>query len=265
MNNKVALIYDFDKTLSPKDMQEYGFFKMINVEEPSEFWDEVKELSIKNKMDSILTYMYVMLKRYPNLKKQDLIEAGSKIQLYDGVLEWFDRINKYGQDKGLIIEHYIISSGLQEMINGTKIQQYFNKIYACSFYYDNDLVKWPARVVNYTTKTQYLFRINKGILDESNDIDLNKATKEEQKYIPFENMIYIGDGFTDVPCMKIVKANNGYTIAVYDNNVDKLAKQLLDDKRAMFITSANYKENAPIDIIVKKILDLINIKNNLYK
>lgn len=258
----MALVYDFDHTLSPKDMQEFSFFRDIGIKEPAIFWNEVKKIATENKMDPIITYMYLMLKKAKVLNRQDLIDSGKNIALFDGVETWFERINEYALTKNIEIEHYIISSGLTEMILGTKIQKHFKNIYACNFLYDdNNKAVWPARVVNYTTKTQYLFRINKGILDECNDIDLNKSTPDTDKYIPYDRMIYLGDGFTDVPCMKVVSQFGGNTIAVYENEKQKhmLAIPLFDDKRATFIASANYCENSEIDIIVKEVINKIAV------
>ncbi len=257
---KMALIYDFDHTLSPKDMQEFSFFEDIGISEAKVFWDEVKWLSEKNKMDSILTYMFLMMKKAHGFTKEELISRGEDIHLFNGVEEWFGRINKFAAALDIEIEHYIISSGLEEMIQGTKIKDEFKKIYACSYFYNSKSeAVWPARVVNYTTKTQYLFRINKGILDECNDIDLNKSTPDTDKYVPFERMIYIGDGFTDVPCMKVVSQFGGNTIAVYENEETKrrLAEPLFNDKRATFIAEADYSEGSRIDTIIKSIIQKI--------
>ena len=262
---KIALIYDFDRTLSPKDMQEFSYFKKIGIEDAAEFWNEVRETSEANKMDTILTYMMLMLKKSKLLHKDDLINCGKDIELFKGVNTWFSRINEYANTKNLDVEHYIISSGLQEMIEGTSIKDEFKKIYACSFVYnEKQEAIWPARVVNYTTKTQYLFRINKGILDECNDVDLNKSTPDSDKHIPYSQMIYIGDGFTDVPCMKVLSQFNGYTIAVYqdEHSKEKLAQPLFDAKRAMFISYADYSQDSEMEILVRSIIDTIaaNIK-----
>ena len=263
---KIALIYDFDKTLSPKDMQEFAYFKDIGINDPQEFWTEVERYRIENNMDSILTYMLLMIKKSGHLTKENLIDAGKHIELFEGVDTWFKRINKYAETKGLEIEHYIISSGLVEMIEGTSIKDEFKKIYACRYVYDeNNCAIWPARTVNYTTKTQYLFRINNGVLDECNDVDLNKSTPDKYKHIPFERFIYIADGFTDVPCMKVVSQYNGHTIAVYKDEKSKeiLAQPLYDDERANFIALANYSEGSQLDNIVKSIIDYIAARINL--
>ena len=260
----MAIMYDFDKTLSPKDMQEFKYFESIGYTNPADFWKEVTEISKANKMDPIATYMYWMLNKSKYIRKEYLTKVGASIDLFAGVETWFKRINQYALSKGIEIEHFIISSGLSEMIEGTSIKDEFKKIYACRYHYnDKGRADWPARIVNYTTKTQYIFRINKGVLDESNDIDLNKATPDTDKYIPYSRMIYIGDGFTDVPCMKVVSQYGGYTIAIYgdDETKTKLAEPLFNDKRANFIAFADYNEDTKLDHIVKSVIDKISIEN----
>ena len=263
---KLALIYDFDKTLSPKNMQEFHYISSLGFKDSKDFWAECSKEVKRCNMDSVLAYMMLMLKYNNPLTKSKLIDEGKYIKLYKGVDTWFKRINAYGRKKGIEVEHYIISSGIKEMIEGTKISKEFKKIYACSYSYDlNEEVKWPAMVVNYTTKTQYLFRINKGVLDETNDFDLNRSTPEEEKYIPFSNMVYFGDGLTDVPSMKVVKNNGGYTVAVYDSISQKetLAQELKKDKRATFAFKADYSKDSKIEQAIKGIIDSIAINNKL--
>lgn len=264
--NKVALVYDFDKTLSPMNMQEFHYIKSLGFNNANDFWSECSKEVKRNKMDSILAYMLIMLKYKPNLTKIDLINEGKYIKLFKGVDTWFKRINAYGKKRGIEVEHYIISSGIKEMIEGTSIASEFKKIYACSYAYDqSDRVLWPAMVVNYTTKTQYLFRINKGVLDETNDFDLNRSTPDEEKHIPFSNMVYFGDGLTDVPSMKVVKGNGGHTVAVYDSASQKetLAQELKKDKRATFAFKADYSKNSKIEQAIKGIIDAVAANNKL--
>lgn len=262
----VAIMYDFDKTLCTKDMQEYTFIPSL-AESAKEFWEETTQLARKEKMDAILTYMYLMLKKSKaknkKISRQAFIDAGRDIELYPGVNDWFDRIKKYGLDNGVCIEHYIISSGLKEIIEGCPISDKFKQIYACEFHYDvNGVADWPKTAVNYTNKTQYLFRINKGILDLSNDRELNKFVHEDDRRVPFRNMIYIGDGMTDVPCMKLVKLNGGHSIAVYKK--DKTAgNELLKDRRVDYTLKADYREGKELDSIVKNIIEQIAITSAL--
>lgn len=265
---KLALIYDFDKTLSPRDMQEFHLTKSMGYDDPKKFWEKCGVVAKKDNMDSILSYMLLIKEEKPNLTKKELNNEGKYIKLYKGVDTWFKRINDYGKKHGIKVEHYIISSGLKEMVEGTSIAKEFKKIYACSYSYDdNGVVLWPARVVNYTLKTQYLFRINKGVLDEMNDYDLNRSTPEEQKYIPFTNMVYFGDGMTDVPSMKVVQGFGGLTVAVYDSKSKKeaLAMELKKNKRANFAFKADYSEGSNIEKAMKTVIDSIEALNRLEK
>ena len=263
---KVAIMYDFDKTLSTKDMQEFSFIKSLGYNDSKTFWTQVNNLKDENKMDSILAYMYMMLKKSKDknidLKRSDLFELGKDIEFYPGVCDYFERVNQSAKDMGIELEHYIISSGLTEIIEGTCIGKYFKKIYACKFLYSQqDIAIWPALVVNYTTKTQYLFRVNKQVLDESNDIDLN-SHDDSKRPIPFNRMIYIGDGITDVPCFKLVKESGGNSIVVYPKgNIEKekLAKEYVNHERANFAVEADYNKGEQLDDLINKIL--INIKS----
>lgn len=262
---KLALIYDFDKTLSPKDMQEFHYIKSLGYDNPVDFWKECDKFSRENNCDGILSYMYLMIMKNKNLTRSQLIEEGKYIELYKGVKTWFKRINDYGKKHNVDVEHYVISSGLSDIIKGTEIAKEFKKIYACSYAYDkNGKVLWPSRVVNYTMKTQYLFRINKGVLNETNDEDLNSSTPDTEKYIALENMIYFGDGSTDVPSMKVVLQNGGITIAVFgDDSKRKNAEKLYSDKRASFAVKADYSKGSKIEKIVQGIIDTTELKNKL--
>ena len=254
----IALMYDFDKTLCTTDMQAYTFIPNLGMSADA-FWKKASDLAEEKKMDRILAYMYLMLDEAHICKKpirrNDFVVLGKDLELYPGVQDWFCRINKFGKEQGVTVKHYIISSGLREIIEGSCIFKEFDDVFAGEFLYDeNGVACWPKNVVNYTTKTQFLFRINKGVLDISNDDDLNRFTKEEDRPVPFRNMIYIGDGLTDVPCMKLVKVNGGCSIAVYQQNKRSKVTDLIKDERVNFIEPADYSENSKLDIIVKDII-----------
>lgn len=259
---RVAICYDFDGTLSPGNMQEYGFFSALG-KSAKGFWEESKKLVKDVGADPILAYMKLMLERAEEAKiktrKQDFPEYGKTVEFFPGVEEWFKRINEYGKDRGLEIEHYIVSSGLKEIIEGTSIAKRFKKIYACSFVYNqNDVAVWPAVAVNYTTKTQFLFRINKGIENDSDHTTINQYIPEDDRPIPFSRMIYIGDGETDVPCMKLVKDKRGVSIAIYSTRKPekrRLAEKLLADGRVNYIARADYSLDSQLDKVVKTVLD----------
>ncbi len=263
----IALMYDFDKTLCTNDMQNYTFIPSLGIS-TDDFWGEVNTFSKQNNMDGLLCYMYMMLKkagaRDIPIRREDFVKLGSKIEYFSGVEDWFERMNRYGEERGVQIEHYVISSGLQEIIEGSTIYKNFKKTYACEFLYDiNGVAVWPKNVVNFTTKTQFLFRINKGELNISDDKKLNTYIPMEERRIPFRNMIYIGDGMTDVPCMKLVKQSGGQSIAVFRRKSKTTASKLLLEDRVNFITEANYSEGKELDLIVKTIIDKMAVVDTL--
>lgn len=250
----VALLYDFDKTLCTKDMQEYTFIPSIKMT-AEEFWHEANTLAKQEQMDRILAYMYLMIRKCRSadvsIQKKSFIALGKDVEFFPGVLDWFSRINQFGEKQGVEIQHYIISSGLKEIIQGSAIAKEFKEIFACQFHYNVDnIADWPLMVVNYTTKTQYLFRINKGALDMSDDRTVNEYSEKELRPIPFRNMIYIGDGFTDVPCMKLVYVNGGKSIAVYDDD-KKTAEDLLEQERIHYVAKADYREGSELEELIQ--------------
>ena len=275
MNNKiVAIMYDFDKTLCTKDMQEYTFIPNLGIDSKT-FWNDANKLREVYKMDQVLTYMYLMVKKTEDLgyhlTYDYLRKMGNNVLLFPGVVDWFKRINEYGKSLGLTIEHYIISSGVKEIIEGSSIGNEFKEIFASSFYYDEKgHAVWPKTAINYTNKTQYLMRINKGVLDTADDYTINKKMEENKKRISRDNMIYIGDGITDIPCMKLTKDGGGVSIAVYTDKSKKTAIELYDDDRINYLAKADYTEGSKIDTIVKKTIqsmainaELNNINNDI--
>ena len=262
----IAIMYDFDKTLSTTDMQEYDFIKNLGIT-PGEFWDEATKLTNENDMDRILAYMFNMVRsckeRNIPLTKEYLNECGKSIVLYKGVKDWFVRINEYATQIGCNVEHYIISSGITEIIQGTEIAKYFKKIYGCSFLYDeNGIAIWTATSINYTLKTQFIFRIQKDVLDIKDDYNLNKHA-EGGKRIPFANMIYIGDGTTDVPCMKLLKENGGKAIALFPAGERNKVQTLVEDNRLNYVCVADYSEGKTLEKIVKLMMESITMVSNL--
>ncbi len=264
----VAIMYDFDKTLCTKDMQDYTFIPSLSMES-SDFWAAANGFGRDEHMDSILAYMYTMIQKSKEknipLLRETLVRNGKDIEFYKGVTEWFDRVNQYGALIGVSVEHYIISSGLKEIIEGSSISDKFKEIFACEFYYDETgHAVWPKTAVNYTNKTQFVYRINKGVLDVANDIDLNRSMPDDSKRVPFTNMIYIGDGLSDVPCMKMMKAYGGQSIAVYNDNNKEKVEQLLIEDRVDFIFPADYSKDGALDKTMKNILRKIAIQNDLF-
>ncbi|RLC08386.1 MAG: haloacid dehalogenase-like hydrolase [Deltaproteobacteria bacterium] len=261
----IAICYDFDGTLSPGNMQEYDFFPQLDIK-PRNFWKEAKKRAKEQQGDSILSYMCLMIEKAVasgrvKITRKAFGDYGKQVKLFDGVVDWFKRVNEYGREKGASIEHYIISSGIREMIEGTPIAREFKKIYASAFWYDqHDVAKWPAQALNFTTKTQFLFRVNKGCLNEWDDVEVNKYVSERKRSIPFKRMIYIGDGTTDIPCMKLVKVQGGYSIAVYKPSTRGAkadAEKLLKENRVNFVLPADYTEGSPLDRKVKALIDMM--------
>lgn len=258
-----ALMYDFDKTLSPKDMQEYGFIPGIKME-AEEFWARCNEMMVKNNMDQILAYMYVMCKqaRGKMLFTRETLQAlGKDVKLFDGVKTWFKRVNDYADKRGMEARHYIISSGLKEIIEGTPIAKEFDGIFAAEFCYDEcGEPCWPAMAVNFTSKTQFLFRINKGIMDVTDNRRLNEYMPEDKRPVPFRNMVYIGDGLTDVPCMKLVRANGGHSIAVYQEEKNAV-NDLIIQGRVDLVLPADYSKGKALEKAVFAYVDEAAAKN----
>jgi len=278
----LAIVYDFDGTLAPGNMQERNFIPAIRMTS-KEFWDQVRHESQKHQADNILIYMKLMLEKANSgripVSKTYFINYGRGLQFFEGVLPyevngqpekgWFDRINMYGRESHVKIEHYIVSSGIREMIQGTPISRKFKFIYASSFFYDhNSVATWPALAINYTTKTQFLFRINKSCHDVSDTKNINKYIPDSERKVPFSNMIYIGDGETDIPCFRLVNDRGGYSIAVYKPNT-KGAKSklnsLIKDGRVDFLVPADYRNNSKLDRIIKSIIDKVQTDNYLFE
>ncbi|MDD3347772.1 HAD family hydrolase [Oscillibacter sp.] len=265
----VAFLYDFDKTLCTTDMQDYAFIPSLGMT-PAEFWAEANGFGRANRIDGILAYMYTMLreaeKKNLPFTRADLVEKGRGIVLFPGVADWFRRINAFGERQGVRVEHYIISSGLREIIEGCGLGSEFKEIYASEFYYDDrGRPVWPKLAVNFTAKTQFVYRINKGVLDVSDDKTLNDSMPDDSKRVPFTNMIYMGDGLSDVPCMKMMRSYGGQAIAVYQGANRVGVEDLLAKGRVDFIFPADYREGTALDATVKNILRKMAISDRLWE
>ena len=252
MNKKpiIAFLYDFDKTLCTTDMQDYTFIPSLGYT-PGEFWSIANSFGFENRMDGLLAYMYTMIeecrKKGIRLDRDYLVSCGHAIELFPGVQDWFSRINAFGETLGVEIEHYVLSSGLREIIEGSGVSHEFKEIYACEFFYNEEgLASWPKLDVNFTNKTQFVYRINKGILDAAKDKELNASMHDDSKRIPFTNMIYIGDGPTDVPCFTVMRRNGGHAVAVYNpedetgRSFRKCYNLASNSDRVNFIAPADY-------------------------
>jgi len=268
---KTAIIYDFDGTLARGNMQEVSFIPSIGMDIGA-FWAEAEALTKAADGDGILMYMQLMMrharKNGQPITRQTLHDQGREVALFEGLkdLSWFDRMNAFGAQYGLDIEHYIISAGLEEMIEGTPIRPALTHVFASHYVYDeNGEAAWPAVGVNYTTKTQYLFRINKGVNNHWENERINHFIPDEDRRIPFDRMIFLGDGDTDVPTMKMMHTKGGFSIAVYDprsNERDqKKVYSLISEDRVNFVAAADYTEGSALDLIVKGLVGRIAINS----
>lgn len=263
----VALLYDFDKTLCTQDMQNYAFIPSLGMA-PGDFWREANSFGCQEKMDGILAYMYTMIRKCRELDipltRERLNHCGRSISFFPGVKDWFSRIDRFGSLLGVQVEHYVISSGLREIIDGSAIAGAFKEIYASEFYYGPDGQPiWPKLAVNFTAKTQFVYRINKGVLDVSNDRALNDSMPDDSKRVPFTNMIYVGDGLSDVPCMKMMRSYGGQAIAVYQSSNRAGVEDLLAKGRVDFIFPADYREGTGLDVTVQNIIRKMAISDAL--
>ena len=266
----VAIMYDFDKTLCTRDMQEYTFIPSLGMQ-PDDFWSGTGEIASKEQMDSVLTYMYCMITESQQSGKpftrEDLVECGKHIEYLPGVEEWFERVNRYGEEAGVKVEHYVLSSGLKEIIEGSSIAKFFKKIFASEFLYDSATGNpiWAKMAVNYTNKTQFVYRINKGVLDISNNVDVNASRPDDDRRVYFNNMIYIGDGLTDVPCMKLVKQSGGHSIALYQNGQKDKVQPLLIHERVDWIFEADYRKGQALDQAMHDLISKLGVDNTLIR
>lgn len=260
----VALIYDFDGTLAPGNMQEYDFIPAVG-KSNKEFWHEANTLAEVQDADAVLAYMARMIQEAKSkglsLRREAFQESGRNVRYYKGVEEWFARMNAYAAERGLRLLHYVNSSGLKEIIEGTSIAGEFKHIYACSFLYNVDgIAYWPAVAVNYTNKTQFIFKINKGVESVYDAQKVNQYMEENSRPVPFKRMIYVGDGTTDIPCMRLVKNFGGHSIAVY--NPEEQGKRsemntLIRDNRVNYVCEADYSEGSEMDVVVRAIIDKV--------
>lgn len=260
----MAIAYDFDGTLAPGNMQEHQFLPDIGMT-PKQFWAEVKSLAHQHQADEVLIYMNLMLKKANAsnvpVRKEDFKARGRSMTLFDGVTEWFDRIDSYAKSKAVELQHVLISSGNEEIFSGTPIKKKFSRVYASKYMFNqNGVAEWPALAINYTTKTQYLFRINKGAHDLSDNTSVNKLVPKMDRRVPFENMVFIGDGDTDIPSFRLVKDQGGLSIAVYTPNKKggkAKAEKHRTDGRVHCAVAANYTEGSELDLIIKAQIDAI--------
>lgn len=264
-NITVAICYDFDKTLATNDMQAFSFIPKLDIG-VDEFWKRVEQFKKNTSCEPTLAYLKVMIdeckKKGIVLTKEYLTKLGKDIKFYDGVTTWFTRLNRYAEKCNINLEHYIISSGNKELIDGCRIAKEFSGVFGCEFLFDkNGVAYWPKNIVNYTQKTQYLFRICKGATDITDESKVN--SRIDKKHVEFRNMIYIGDGMTDIPCMTLIKEKGGTAISVYSPNKKEESVALLKDDRVNYACKSDFRSGSSLEKLIKQILDLIKLKETL--
>ncbi len=271
----IALVYDFDGTLSPKPMQEYGFLPKIG-EDPKAFWAQSNRLAKEHGADPLIIYMHLMYKKAKaagiRIDRADLVALGETVELYPGVPTWFDEIGQYvnirAESQGVALRHYLISSGLTEIIEGTAIYKNFHNVFASEYWFDAYDLPYPKRVITDTGKTQYLFRINKGVEDLGENI--NQHMPEDARPIPFANMIYFGDGDTDVPSMAVMRKNGGHAIAVHPPGKSKAkCTDLFRAGRCDFFAPADYRRGSDLFkrtcLLLDRILADIRVQEEVWR
>ncbi len=218
--NIIGIVYDYDQTLSPTYMQDEVLFPKFGIN-PSEFWKRCKILVEEQGYESELAYLKAIIDylEMDGPSNADLEELGRGLQFFPGLPEMFEELDAVLSDEhramGVRIEHYIVSSGIKALIDGSRLRPYCKEIFGCEFAENAaGRISFPRRVISHTSKTQYLFRINKGMLDPAEDV--NDHMPDHLRPIPFPNMVYLGDGPTDVPCFTVMKRFGGHSIAVYN-------------------------------------------------
>ncbi len=271
----IALVYDFDGTLSPRPMQEYAFLPKIGID-PAQFWEESNRVAKEHKADPLITYMHLLYKKAKEagvrIDREDLVAQGRDVELFPGVLEWFDAIEDYtkirAESHGIALRHYLISSGLTEIVEGTPIYHHFHNVFASEYWFEAYDMPYPKRVITDTGKTQYLFRINKGVEDLGETI--NEHMPDADRPIPFSNMIYFGDGDTDVPSMAVTRKSGGHAIAVYPpGKARKKCVDLFNAGRIDFFAPADYRRGSDLFertcLLIDRILANIRVEEEMWK
>ncbi len=265
---RTALVYDFDGTLAPGNIQEHSLIPQHLGMTVADFWDLVGREKQAEDADQVLVYLRLLAERAravgKPLTRAILGEHGRSTPLFAGVEAWFDRIGRHAAERGLALEHYVISAGNEEMIAGTAIHPRFRRVFASRYRYDeHGHADWPAVAINFTSKTQYLFRINKGVDNVWQDDAVNRWLPMSERPIPFSRIVYFGDGDTDIPSMKMVRHQGGQSIAVFDParwaeaSMQRKVYNLIAEDRAHFVVPADYTEGSQLDVTVKGVLGRI--------
>ncbi len=252
MQKRIAILYDFDYTLAPAYMHEFGLMQDMGYDNIKEFFRANEKLAIDDDMDMCLSLMCGLVEhgkiQNKKITRKYLNDCGKNITYYPGVVEWFDKINEVGKAFDYEIEHYVVSSGVKEIIEGCSIANKFKRIYGSFFAYKDEEAFWPSQIVNYTSKTQYIYRVRKNALDDLRAIDKVNEKMNDNELLSFKNIIYLGDSETDIPSFKVVKNSGGLSICVYgDNKIAKsIAEKCFTEGRVNFYTPADYREGSEL-------------------
>jgi hypothetical protein len=271
----IALVYDFDGTLSPRPMQEYAFLPKIGID-ARQFWAESNRIARKERADPLITYMHLLYRKAKaagiRIDRADLVAQGRDVELYAGVEEWFDQIADYvklrAESHGVALRHYLVSSGLTEIIEGTRIYRHFHNVFASEYWFEAYDLPYPKRVITDTGKTQFLFRINKGV--ENLGDSINQHMPEDARPIPFANMIYFGDGETDVPSMAVMRKNGGHAVAVYPpGKARRKCVELFRAGRCDFYAPADYRRGSDLFrrtcLLIDRMLADIRVQEEMWR
>ncbi|NDC62415.1 MAG: haloacid dehalogenase-like hydrolase [Planctomycetia bacterium] len=267
---RTAIVYDFDGTLAPHNLPEHTFLPSLGIDDNEAFWRAVKEEARARDGCEILAYMHRMLEaaasRGVSVTRDLLHRHGRSVPLFAGVEDWFAEIDEYGRRKRLEIEHYVISSGIREFIEGCPIFPRFRRVFASAYAYDEQgRAKWPSTAINYTNKTQFLFRINKGIDNVWDNSAINAWMPRTERRIPFERMLFLGDGDTDIPSMKMVRQKGGQAVAVFDPVLFEQRKsqgrleRLIAENRVDYVAAADYTRDSLLSVVVRGILGRMSL------
>lgn len=281
MHETIAVVFDFDDTLAPDTTS--GYLRQAGIEDLPRFWKEEVGALYTHGWDPVPAYLYKMIEasrsgRIPPITRESLASWGQQAPLHRGVETLFDRLREAARraNPRLHIEFYVISSGLGDVLRATRIAQEFTEIWSSEFHYGADgAAVFPRRIVSFTDKTRYLFHVQKGLIgdeDRAKPFEVNRKVPRERQRVPFDHMIFVGDGYTDIPCFSLLKQHEGIPIAVYDPHHEERwgnAFRFVAEGRVSNLHSANYSEGSDLSnfliMAVRSLAERIALSAHTYK